>query len=80
MTAVSWKNEWRRSPTKNGNWRLPRHAELVRKKVSTRPLLTVPLKESGTVHEVFFDTNVYAAEALLGETAELLIERTLRAS
>jgi putative PIN family toxin of toxin-antitoxin system len=29
---------------------------------------------------VFFDTNVYAAEALLGETAELLIERTLRAS
>src|SRR6266478_934186 len=30
--------------------------------------------------KVFFDTCVYAAEALLGETAELLIERTLRAS
>src|SRR5260370_18306333 len=30
--------------------------------------------------KVFFDTNVYAAEALLGETAELLIEKTLRAS
>jgi hypothetical protein len=29
---------------------------------------------------VFFDTNVYAAEALLGEIAELLIETTLRAS
>jgi len=28
---------------------------------------------------VFFDTNVYAAEALLGETAEQLIDKTLQA-
>jgi predicted nucleic acid-binding protein len=30
--------------------------------------------------KVFFDTNVYAAEALLGETAEQLIEKTLQAA
>ena len=29
--------------------------------------------------KVFFDTNVYAAEALLGETAEQLIDKTLQA-
>ena len=29
--------------------------------------------------KVFFDTNVYVAEALLGETAERLIEATLLA-
>ena len=30
--------------------------------------------------KVFFDTNVYVAEALLGETAEALIEATQRAN
>src|SRR5437588_11059544 len=30
--------------------------------------------------KVFFDTNVYVAEALLGETAALLIDATARAS
>jgi len=30
--------------------------------------------------KVFFDTNVYAAEALLGEAAEQLIKRTLQAA
>src|SRR5262245_44091968 len=29
--------------------------------------------------KIFFDTNVYIAEALLGETAELLIQRTIDA-
>jgi predicted nucleic acid-binding protein len=30
--------------------------------------------------KVFFDTNVYVAEALLGQTAEQIIEATERAS
>jgi len=30
--------------------------------------------------KVFFDTNVYAAEALLGETAEAILEATVEAS
>jgi len=30
--------------------------------------------------KVFFDTNVYVAEALLGEAAELMLEATTRAS
>ena len=30
--------------------------------------------------KVFFDTNVYVAEALLGETAELLLQATEQAS
>lgn len=30
--------------------------------------------------KVYFDTNVYVAEALIGETAEILVETTLEAS
>jgi putative PIN family toxin of toxin-antitoxin system len=39
-----------------------------------------PYIKHDTIHEIFFDTNVYIAEALIGQTAEQMIQETCNAS